>query len=95
MKNFEYYTPTKVVFGKGTESQVGKLIREQGAKKVLIHYGSGSVVRSGLLQKVEAVLKEEGIAYVKLGVLCPILVCLKYMRALSLQKRKMWILFWL
>lgn len=67
MKNFEYYTPTKVVFGKGTESQVGKLIREQGAKKVLIHYGSGSVVRSGLLQKVEDVLKEEGIAYVKLG----------------------------
>lgn len=67
MQNFQYYTPTKVVFGKNTESQVGKLVKEQGAKKVLIHYGSGSVVRSGLLGRVEEALKAEGIPYVMLG----------------------------
>ena len=67
MQNFQYFTPTKVVFGKGTESQVGELVKEQGATKVLIHYGGGSVVRSGLLDRVEASLKEQGIEYVKLG----------------------------
>lgn len=48
MNNFEYFTPTKVVFGKGTETQVGALTKQAGATKVLIHYGGGSVVRSGL-----------------------------------------------
>ena len=43
--NFDYYAPTKVVFGKGTEDQAGDLVREQGATKVLVHYGSGSVKR--------------------------------------------------
>ena len=47
MYNFNYYTPTKVVFGKNTEDQCGELVKEQGCKKVLIHYGSGSVRRSG------------------------------------------------
>ena len=67
MQQFQYFTPTKVVFGKDTESQVGKLVREQNAKKVLIHYGGGSAKRSGLLDRVEASLKAEGIAYVTLG----------------------------
>ncbi len=48
MFDFTYYTPTKVVFGKNTEEQVGQLVKEQGASKVLIHYGSGSVIASGL-----------------------------------------------
>ena len=43
MTNFDYYAPTKVVFGKGTEDQVGELVKEQGCTKVLVHYGSGSV----------------------------------------------------
>ena len=51
MFGFNYYTPTKVVFGKGTETQVASLVREFGGKKVLIHYGGGSVIRSGLLKK--------------------------------------------
>ena len=46
MFGFNYYTPTKVVFGKGTETQVASLVREFGGKKVLIHYGGGSVIRS-------------------------------------------------
>ena len=67
MQQFQYYTPTKVVFGKDTENQVGKLVKEQKAAKVLIHYGGGSVKRSGLLDRVEASLQAEGIPYVTLG----------------------------
>ena len=42
MENFQYYAPTKVVFGKGTENKAGQLVKEQNCRKVLIHYGSGS-----------------------------------------------------
>lgn len=67
MFNFNYFTPTKVVFGKDTEKNVGALIKEFGGSKVLIHYGGGSVIRSGLMDKVTKVLDEEGISYVMLG----------------------------
>ncbi len=67
MFGFTYYTPTKVVFGRGTEARTGELVREQGAKKTLIHYGGGSAVRSGLLDRVKASLDEAGIAHVELG----------------------------
>ncbi len=67
MFNFNYFTPTKVVFGKDTEKTVGQLIKEFGGKKVLIHYGGGSVIRSGLMDKVTKVLDAEGISYVMLG----------------------------
>ena len=67
MFNFKYYTPTKVVFGKDTEQQVAELIKEFGGKKVLIHYGGGSVVRSGLLGRVTDILDAAGISYVTLG----------------------------
>lgn len=71
MLNFNYYTPTKVVFGKNTESEVGALIKEQNCKKVLVHYGSGSVIRSGLLDRVYASLEAEGIRYISLGGVVP------------------------
>jgi Uncharacterized oxidoreductases, Fe-dependent alcohol dehydrogenase family len=67
MENFVYYTPTKLVFGRDTEQQVGALCREAGAKKVLLHYGGGSVIRSGLIDRVKASLDAAGIAYVELG----------------------------
>ncbi len=67
MFGFKYYTPTKVVFGKDTELKVAELIKEFGGKKVLIHYGGGSVVRSGLLKRVTDTLDAAGIAYVVLG----------------------------
>ena len=67
MNGFNYYTPTKVVFGVGTEKQVAGLIREFGGTKVLIHYGGGSVVRSGLLGRVTDLLSEAGIPFVTLG----------------------------
>ncbi|MCR5148629.1 MAG: iron-containing alcohol dehydrogenase [Eubacterium sp.] len=67
MFDFKYFTPTKVIFGKDTEKQVADLIKEFGGTKVLIHYGGGSVVRSGLLKKVTDILEEAGINFVTLG----------------------------
>ncbi|MGN0401640.1 MAG: iron-containing alcohol dehydrogenase [Acetatifactor sp.] len=71
MRDFIYYTPTKVVFGKGTESRVGGLVKEFGGRKLLLHYGGGSVIRSGLLDRVKRILEEEGIPYVCLGGVVP------------------------
>lgn len=71
MENFNYYTPTKVVFGKGTEEKTGELVREQGCTKVLVHYGGGSVKKSGLLDRIFRSLDEAEIAYVSLGGVVP------------------------
>lgn len=71
MLNFEYYTPTKVIFGKETEKEVGKEIKEFGCKKVLVHYGSESAKKSGLLDKVFDSLKAEDIDFVSLGGVVP------------------------
>ena len=67
MENFTFYSPTCFVFGKDTENQAGSLVRRFGGTKVLIHYGGGSVVRSGLLDRVKASLNKEGIPYELLG----------------------------
>ena len=67
MFDFKYYAPTKVMFGKDKEVLVADLIKEFGGTKVLVHYGGGSVIRSGLLQRVTDKLDEAGISYVKLG----------------------------
>ena len=61
MLNFELHLPTHLVFGKGVELETGKKVKELGGSHLLVHYGTGSVVRSGLLNRVVASLKEEGI----------------------------------
>ena len=71
MKSFVYYTPTEVVFGKGSESKVGNLVKQFGGKKVLLHYGGKSAERSGLLDRVCGALDAEGVKYVKLGGVVP------------------------
>ena len=71
MVNFEYYTPTKVVFGKDREKEVGQLVKAYGGTKVLVHFGGGSVKRSGLLDRVLASLDEAGIPHVELGGVVP------------------------
>ncbi len=71
MENFNYYTPTKVVFGRGTEGETGALVKEQGCSKVLVHYGSGSVKRSGLLDRIYNSLDAAGVSYVSLGGVVP------------------------
>ncbi len=67
MNNFEFYSPTCFVFGKETESKTGEYVKRFGGTKVLIHYGGGSVVRSGLLDRVKKSLDAENIPYVELG----------------------------
>lgn len=71
MNQFQYYTPTKVIFGKGTEEEAGELVKEYGCKKVLVHYGSGSVKKSGLLDRIFRSLETTGIAYISLGGVVP------------------------
>ncbi len=71
MKNFEYYAPTKVIFGKDAQMQTGSLIQAQNCKKVLVHFGGGSAKKSGLLDKVFASLTIAGIDYVTLGGVVP------------------------
>ena len=71
MNNFQYYAPTRVVFGRGTEEMTGELVRAFGGTRALVHYGGGSVVRSGLLARVLASLECAGVAHVELGGVVP------------------------
>lgn len=67
MENFEFHTPTRMIFGKDTHLQVGKIVKEYGFKKVLVHFGGASAKKSGLLDRVLEALNAEGISYVTLG----------------------------
>ena len=67
MENFNFYSPTEFVFGKERENECGKYVKKYGGTKVLIHYGGGSAVKSGLLDRVKASLDSEKIPYVLLG----------------------------
>ncbi len=67
MENFNFYSPTEFVFGKERENECGKYVKKYGGTKVLIHYGGGSAVKSGLLDRVKASLDSENIPYVLLG----------------------------
>ena len=67
MNNFTFFSPTYFVFGKDEENNAGKYVKRFGGSKVLIHYGGGSVVRSGLQERVKNSLQEQGIASVELG----------------------------
>lgn len=71
MKDFNFYAPTRVVFGRSSEAQLPQLVRQYGGSKVLIHYGGGSARRSGLLDEVEKLLTEAGIPFVELGGVVP------------------------
>ena len=66
MLNFTFSNTTKIVFGKGVEEKVGKEAAVYG-RKVLLHYGGGHIVRSGLKARVEASLREAGLEIVELG----------------------------
>lgn len=67
MENFSFYSPTYFEFGKNTELEVGKLVKKFQGTKVLVHYGQGSVIRSGLLDRVKSSLEAEGIEYISLA----------------------------
>lgn len=67
MQKFHYYAPTEVIFGENTELEAGKLIKKYGGNKVLLVYGGGSVVKSGLLDRVKDALLKEGVSYADWG----------------------------
>lgn len=67
MTDFNYWSPTYFAFGKGKESQTGELVRRFGGRKALLHYGGGSAVRSGLLERVKTSLAAAGVDFVELG----------------------------
>ena len=67
MDNFEFYSPTRFVFGRGAEAKTGDLVRKYGGTKALLHFGGGSVKVNGVYDKVVASLEAAGIAYVPLG----------------------------
>lgn len=67
MQSFVQYMPTKIIFGKEAEKEAGKLAKEFGAKRVLLVYGGGSVVKSGLLDRIKDELKQEEIIFEELG----------------------------
>ena len=71
MFNFNYYTPTEVVFGRDTEQQAGKMVRKYGGKSVLLHYGGKSAVKSGLIGRVRKALEDEGLKVCELGGVVP------------------------
>ena len=71
MINFEFYNPTKVIFGKGVETEAGKVIKEMGGHKVLVHFGGDYLQKSGTLDRIHQGLTEAGLEYVDLGGVVP------------------------
>ena len=71
MRDFVYYAPTEVVFGKESEEQIAGLVKKYGGHKVLVHYGGRSAKKSGLLDKIFALLRQGGVDFVELGGVVP------------------------
>ena len=71
MNNFEFYSPTKVIFGKDTEKNVGQELKAWGGTKVMLHFGGKSARTSGLLDRIETSLRDAGIEYITFGGVVP------------------------
>jgi alcohol dehydrogenase YqhD (iron-dependent ADH family) len=71
MLNFDFLVPTRLVFGRGAQKQAGSLLKQHGAKKALLHYGGGSIKRSGLYDQVVESLNAAGVAFAELGGVLP------------------------
>ena len=67
MENYVYYCPARMIFGRGEEKNVGRYLTAYGAKRVLLHYGGGSIKRSGLYETVTEAMRREGIWFCELG----------------------------
>lgn len=86
MNNFTFYSPTEFVLGKGVENQVGELCARYGAKRVMIVYGGGSVVRSGLLERVKSALAAVNMESCELSGVQPNPIDTKVREGLALAK---------
>ena len=87
MKDFNFYAPTEVVFGKESEKQISQLIRKYGGSKVLLHYGGQSARRSGLLDEVKNQLTQAGISFTELGGVVPNPVLSKVYEGIDIVRR--------
>ena len=67
MQDFMLHLPTKIVFGRGIEAQIGPELKARGATRVLLHFGGGSIKKNGLFDKVTASLTDAGLRYVECG----------------------------
>ena len=88
IKDFNFYAPTRVVFGRDSEKRIGELVDANGGHKVLIHYGGGSAERSGLLDVVRQQLRDAGIAYCELGGVVPNPLLSMVRRGIELCRRE-------
>lgn len=88
MRDFNFYAPTQVVFGRESEERLPALVRHYGGTKVLVHYGGGSAERSGLLGKVRRLLSDDGIAFVELGGVVPNPLLSKVREGIDLCRRE-------
>lgn len=88
MDNFTFCSPTRYVFGRGTESQTGNLVKETGCRKVLIVSGKGSARRSGLLGRVEESLRGVGVEYVNLEGIQPNPTDVKVREGIEIARRE-------
>lgn len=88
MDNFNFYSPTEFVFGRDRENEVGRYVKKYGGKRVLIHYGGSSALKSGLIDRVKSSLDAEGIAYVELGGVKPNPRDSKIYEGISLARRE-------
>jgi len=73
MQNFTFQLPTKLIFGRDEQKHIGAYLRQAmpGLRKILLHYGGGSIKRSGLYDEVAASLQGAGIAFAELGGVVP------------------------
>ena len=88
IKDFNFYAPTRVVFGRESEEKLPGLIKQYGGTRVLVHYGGGSARRSGLLDKVEKMLGDAGISFVELGGVVPNPLLSKVREGIALCQRE-------
>ena len=71
MQNFTFHSPTEVVFGRDSERQSAQKIKEYGGSRILIVYGGGSVIKSGLLQRIEKSFADADLTFESLGGVLP------------------------
>jgi len=88
IKDFNFYAPTRVVFGRDSEKEIGKLTVAAGGHKVLLHYGGGSAERSGLLTVVREQLRQAGVGYCELGGVVPNPLLSKVREGIELCRRE-------
>ncbi len=88
IKDFNYYAPTRVVFGRESENEIGRLVVDNGGRRVLLHYGGGSAERSGLLDVVRQQLRQAGVSFCELGGVVPNPLLSKVQEGIDLCRRE-------